>query len=51
MVGQAPLARFYSLKVFPAGANSTSRSIIAAAIERAIELKESFNKGAGGVNI
>jgi subtilisin family serine protease len=51
MVGQAPLAKFYALKVFPAGANSTSRSIIAAALERAIELKENFNKGQGGVNI
>ena len=51
MVGQAPLAKFYALKVFPAGANSTSRSIIAAAMERAIELKEEYNNGQGGVNI
>jgi hypothetical protein len=51
MVGQAPFARFYALKVFPAGASSTSRSIIAAAIDRAVDLKESFNKGMNGVNI
>jgi hypothetical protein len=52
MVGQAPGALFYALKVFPAGGGSAPFSVIAAAFERAIELKQMYNKGeAGGVNI
>ncbi|MGE5401161.1 MAG: S8 family serine peptidase [Ignavibacteriales bacterium] len=51
MIGQAPQAQFYALKVFPYNSNSTSRSIIASAMERAVELKEQYNAGGGGVNI
>lgn len=52
LVGQAPFASFYALKVFPFNSGSTSRSVIGAALERAIELKEMYDDGApGGVNI
>jgi subtilisin family serine protease len=52
MVGQAPLVKFYALKVFPRTGSSSPRSVIAAGVERAIELKEMYNAGqAGGVNI
>ena len=52
MVGQAPLVSFYALKVFPTNGGSSPRSRIAAAIERAIELKTMYNSGdAGGANI
>lgn len=52
LVGQAPSALFYALKVFPYNSNSSPRSRIAAAMERAIELKEKYNCGGGaGLNI
>ncbi|MDP4172578.1 MAG: S8 family serine peptidase [Bacteroidota bacterium] len=51
MVGQAPGALFYALKVFKTNGASTPSSVIAAALERAIELKEQYNQGAGGLNI
>ena len=52
MIGQAPAAQFYSLKVFPASGGGAPRSVIAAALERAIELKTKFNDGEpDGVNI
>jgi subtilisin family serine protease len=52
MVGQAPLVSFYALKVFPKNGGASPRSRIAAAIERAIELKQRYNNGeAGGINI
>ena len=52
MVGQAPLAQFYALKVFPATGGGAPRSVIAAALERAIELKTKYNNGeSDGVNI
>src|SRR5262245_5850522 len=51
MLGSAPLASIYALRVFPpTGGAPTSR--IVAAIERVIELREMFDAGiAGGVNI
>jgi subtilisin family serine protease len=51
MLGSAPQASIYGLRVFgPAGGSPTSRII--AAIERVIELREMFDAGlAGGVNI
>lgn len=52
MVGQAPDALFYALKVFAAGSNSAPSSVIAAGLERAVELKEMYNAGdPDGVNI
>lgn len=51
MVGQAPAVSFYSLKVFPFNSNSTSNSIVLAALDRAIELKDMYNHGTGGVNL
>lgn len=51
MVGVAPAVSFYSLKVFPASGGGASRSTIAAAWERAIQLKEDHNRGKGGSNI
>jgi hypothetical protein len=50
MVGAAPGCSFFALKVFNRF-DVTSNSIILAAMERVIELKENFNKGrADGVN-
>ncbi len=51
MLGSAPLASIYALRVFgPIGGAPTSR--IVAAIERVIELREMFDAGVpGGVNI
>ncbi|MEJ2635236.1 MAG: S8 family serine peptidase [Calditrichia bacterium] len=52
MVGQAPQALFYSLKVFPYNSGSAPRSVIGAAFERAVELKQMYNEGdPDGVNI
>ncbi len=51
MVGQAPGALFYALKVFRAN-GTTSNSIILAAMDRAIELKENYDNGAAdGLNL
>lgn len=51
MVGVAPAAQFYSLKIFRTN-GTTSNSIILAAMDRAIELKEKYNRGeADGVNL
>jgi subtilisin family serine protease len=51
MIGTAPLASIYALRVFgPTGGAPTSR--IFTAIERAIDLRQRFDRGAsGGVNI
>lgn len=46
MVGTAPCAQIYALKTFPASGGGAPRSDIAAAMERAIELRENFNNGA-----
>ncbi|HRP35016.1 MAG TPA: S8 family serine peptidase [Gammaproteobacteria bacterium] len=45
MVGTAPCAQIYALKTFPASGGGAPRSDIAAAMERAIELRENFNNG------
>ena len=50
MVGQAPSAEFYSLKIFNAS-GSTSNSIILAAFDRAIEMKEQYDAGVSEVNL
>ncbi len=51
MVGAAPGALFYALKIFRTD-GTTSNSIILAAMDRAIELKEKFNNGdPDGVNL
>jgi hypothetical protein len=50
MIGSAPLSSIYALRVFGAtGGSPTSR--ILAAMERAIELREQFDAGAGGAAI
>ncbi len=51
MVGAAPGALFYALKIFRTD-GTTSNSIILAAMDRAIELKEKYNNGdPDGVNL
>jgi subtilisin family serine protease len=51
MVGPAPLAEFYALKIFNV-AGRTANSIILAAFDRAIELKQLYDQGdPAGVNI
>jgi hypothetical protein len=51
MVGPAPLAEFYALKIFNV-AGRTANSIILAAFDRAIELKQLYDEGdPAGVNI
>lgn len=45
MIGTAPCAQLYALKTFPASGGGAPRSDIAAAMERAIELRENFNRG------
>lgn len=52
LIGSAPSASIYAIKVFPwFGAGSPS-SIILAAMDRMITLKDNFNKGKpGGINI
>ena len=49
LVGVAPLASIYALKVFPSTSNSTSESIIIAAMDRAITLRRNFNNGVPSV--
>lgn len=50
MLGQAPLADFYSLKVLDKYGYGYLSSV-AAALERAIELKQQYDNGTGGFNI
>ncbi len=51
MVGIAPFCQFYALKIFDVN-GFTSNSIILAAFDRTIELKDKYNRGEpGGVNI
>jgi hypothetical protein len=45
VVGVAPGAKIYALKVFPAAVDSTSDAIVIAAMDRAITLKRNFNRG------
>jgi len=45
MIGVAPAASIYAIKVFPSTSNSTSTSIILAGMDRAITLRRNFNNG------
>jgi serine protease AprX len=45
MVGVAPAARIYALKVFPASGGGAPESRIIAAMDRAITLRRNFNHG------
>lgn len=45
MVGVAPAASLYALKVFPAGSDSTTTSRILAGMDRALTLRRNFNNG------
>ncbi|WP_455211680.1 S8 family serine peptidase [Kaarinaea lacus] len=45
MVGTAPGASLYAMKVFPADGGDTPASIVAAALDRALTLKRNFNNG------
>lgn len=50
MLGQAPAAEFFALKVFNRSGR-TSGSALLAGFDRAIELKTLYDAGTGGVNI
>jgi hypothetical protein len=45
MIGVAPAASLYAIKVFPAGSESTTQSRILAGMDRAITLRRNFNNG------
>jgi hypothetical protein len=45
ILGVAPGAKIYALKVFPAASDSTSEATIIAAMDRAITLRHNFNVG------
>lgn len=45
MIGTAPCAQIYALKTFLAAGGGAPRSDIAAAMERAIEMRENYNNG------
>jgi hypothetical protein len=45
ILGVAPGAKLYALKVFPAASDSTSEATIIAAMDRAITLRHNFNVG------
>ena len=45
MIGSAPGASLYALKVFPFNSNSTTTARILAAMDRAITLRRNFNNG------
>ena len=47
MVGVAPAAKIYALKVFPASGGGAPESRIIAAMDRAITLRRNFNLGMG----
>ncbi|HVO10323.1 MAG TPA: S8 family serine peptidase [Vicinamibacteria bacterium] len=51
IVGVAPGAKIYALKVFPAVSDSTSDSIILAAMDRAITIRHNFNSGMPSVPV
>lgn len=45
MIGSAPGAKLYALKVFPFNSNSTTTARVLAAMDRAITLRRNFNNG------
>ncbi|HSS47985.1 MAG TPA: S8 family serine peptidase [Thermoanaerobaculia bacterium] len=45
MIGVAPAASIYAIKVFPSTSNSTASSIILAGMDRALTLRRNFNNG------
>lgn len=45
MIGVAPAASIYALKVFPSTTDTTSTSIILAGMDRALTLRRNFNNG------
>ncbi|HXI30722.1 MAG TPA: S8 family serine peptidase, partial [Vicinamibacterales bacterium] len=45
MIGVAPAAKIYALKVFPSNTDSAPSSRIIAAMDRAITLRRNFNRG------
>jgi subtilisin family serine protease len=45
MIGVAPGASLYAIKVFPSNSSSTTRSRILAGMDRAITLRRNFNNG------
>ena len=49
MIGVAPAASLYAIKVFPSTSNSTSTSRILAGMDRAITLRRNFNNGVPAV--
>lgn len=51
LLGTAPCAQIYALKIFRAAGGSAPRSDVAAAMERAIELRENFNNGVPSVPV
>jgi hypothetical protein len=51
MVGVAPLAKLYAMKVFASDSESTAESVIIAAMDRAITLRRNFNTGVPSVPV
>ncbi len=51
LVGVAPAARIYAMKVFPASGGGTPEEVIIAAIDRAITLRRNFNNGVPSVPV
>ena len=51
MIGVAPAAKIYALKVVRSDADATSSSTIIAAIDRAITLRRNFNRGMPSVPV
>jgi len=49
MIGVAPAASIYALKVFPSTSENTSTSIILAGMDRALTLRRNFNNGVPSV--
>ena len=45
MIGTAPAARIYALKVFPSGGGGSPESRVIAAMDRAITLRRNYNRG------
>src|SRR5262245_22322007 len=51
MIGVAPAAKIYAMKVFLSTGGSTPSSIVAAAMDRAITLRRNFNRGVPSVPV
>ena len=51
MVGTAPAAKIYALKVFPSQGGGAPESRIIAAMDRAITLRRNFNNGVTSVPV